>query len=94
MNTKDNNEMELCLCRACASSFYNIHEYRIRRKDPYQFIKEPCTYCGFRFGYDFIIARKMSSVRMFQNVRNRIIERIPENQYTAHKLSTHSTDAR
>lgn len=93
MNTKDSKEMELCLCRICAGTFYNVHEYRIRRKDPYQFIKEPCTYCSSRYGYDFIITREEPSMHMNRNVRNRIIERISERQYTAHKLSTHSTDA-
>ena len=64
-------EMELCLCSFCAHTFYDMAEYRIVRKDPYQTEKEPCTYCSIRLGYDFVITRK-SSVRNDENVRIRM----------------------
>lgn len=89
----DDREMELCLCATCAGSFYDIPIYKIRRRDLNQITKEPCTYCSSRLGYDFIITRKRQDTRMDKNVRNRIIERISENQYTAHKFSIHSEDA-
>ena len=28
---------------------------RVRRADPYQLTKEPCTYCQTNFGYDYYI---------------------------------------
>ena len=73
MHQKTMQEMELCLCTSCAGTFYDMPEYRIVRKDPYQVEKEPCTYCSCRLGYDFIITRK-SSVRNDKLVRIRIME--------------------
>ena len=47
--------MEICLCSRCASQFYNSPNHYIKRVDPYQTVKEPCTYCNYRYGYDFLI---------------------------------------
>ena len=47
--------MELCLCSRCASQFYNSPNHFIKRVDPFQAEKEPCTYCNYRYGYDFLI---------------------------------------
>ena len=47
--------MEMCLCSRCASQFYNSPNYFIKRVDPFQTKKEPCTYCNYRYGYDFLI---------------------------------------
>lgn len=52
------DEMELCLCPTCASQFYNSPEHVIRRSDPYQSIKDDCTYCQVRQGFDYRIWRK------------------------------------
>ena len=79
MQQKTMQEMELCLCTSCASTFYDMPEYRIVRKDPYQVEKEPCTYCSCRLGYDFIITRK-SNVRNDKLVRIRIVERGRKNE--------------
>ena len=46
----------ICLCAACASAFYNVPTIRIKRADRYQFVKDTCTYCGIRSGYDYIVA--------------------------------------
>lgn len=54
----NHKEMEICLCPSCASSFYDIPSYKIRRKDPYQVDKELCTYCSIRLGYDFLISKR------------------------------------
>ena len=54
----DCKEMEICLCSACASAFYDIPTYRIKRKYPYQTEKDLCTYCNSRFGYDFLISKR------------------------------------
>ncbi len=78
MQQKSIQEMELCLCASCAGTFYDMPEYRIVRKNPYQVEKEPCTYCSCRLGYDFIITRK-SSMRNDENVRNRMMERRRQN---------------
>ena len=37
--------IELCLCRRCLSAFYATKRYWIERVDPYERIREPCTFC-------------------------------------------------
>ena len=78
MKQKTTREMELCLCTPCARNFYDLPEYWIVRKDPYQTKKETCTYCSCRLGYDFVITRK-SSVQKNENMRIRIVERRRQN---------------
>jgi hypothetical protein len=43
------------LCPRCLNAFRNTRGIRVRRADPYQLTKEPCTYCQTRFGYDYYI---------------------------------------
>ena len=38
------------LCPRCLDAFRNV-----RRANPRQTIKEPCTYCQTRFGFDYYI---------------------------------------
>ena len=47
--------MEICLCSRCANQFYNSPKHFIKRANPFQTEKEPCTYCNYRYGYDFLI---------------------------------------
>ncbi len=51
------DEMVLCLCPTCASQFFNSPDHIIRRVDPLSVIKEDCTYCQVRKGYDYRIIR-------------------------------------
>lgn len=60
MKDKNNEEMELCLCPTCASTFYATSSFRIYRKDLYQVNREICTFCNVRLGYDFLISQKSS----------------------------------
>ena len=48
-------KMELCLCSRCASDFYNMDNYRIKRVDMLQTEKDTCTFCSYRRGYDFYV---------------------------------------
>lgn len=57
MNEKNAN-IELCLCKGCADAFYHSAAYRITRIDPLQVIKEECSYCQLRRGYDYRIKRR------------------------------------
>ena len=60
----------ICLCAACASAFYNVPTIRIRRADRYQFVKDTCTYCGIRSGYDYIVAsRKVPQRHSVKQIR-------------------------
>ena len=43
------------LCPRCLDAFRNARGIRVRRADPRQTIKEPCTYCQTRFGFDYYI---------------------------------------
>lgn len=56
--TEAENEMELCLCPTCASQFYNSPNHFIRRVDPFQKYKDICTYCNYRYGFDYLITIK------------------------------------
>lgn len=54
------DELVLCLCPTCASQFSNSPDHIIRRVNPLSDVKEDCTYCQVRKGYDYRIiqARK------------------------------------
>jgi len=54
---EEQDEMTLCLCPTCAAQFYNSPEHIIRRVDPFQDLKDYCTYCQVRKGYDYYIRR-------------------------------------
>ena len=45
--------MELCLCSQCASYFGNSPDYYLLRQDPCKVVKETCTFCNTRTGYDY-----------------------------------------
>ena len=49
------NGIELCLCGKCASAFFNTPGHYIKRADKTQTIKDTCTYCNVRQGYDYIV---------------------------------------
>lgn len=51
------DELVLCLCPTCASQFFNSPDHIIRRVDPLSNVKEDCTYCQVRKGYDYRIIR-------------------------------------
>ena len=53
----------ICLCATCANAFYNVPTIRIKRVDRYQLVKDCCTYCGVRNGYDYIITPRKSTRR-------------------------------
>ena len=43
------------LCPRCLDAFRNARGIRVRRAAPGQTVKEPCTYCQTRFGFDYYI---------------------------------------
>ena len=51
------NHLMMCLCPACASNFYGTGAYLLRRVDD-QPVKDICTYCGQRKGFDYEIVPK------------------------------------
>jgi DNA-directed RNA polymerase subunit RPC12/RpoP len=55
---KHSDAMLLTLCARCAAQFYNSDEHIIRRTDMNQKIKETCTYCGFKQGWDYSVERR------------------------------------
>ena len=57
----ENRQQMICLCATCANAFYNVPTIRIQRVDRYQLVKDTCTYCGVRNGYDYIITPRKST---------------------------------
>ena len=43
----------MTLCRTCADNFRSAGVYYLRRSDPRQTVKETCTYCNHRMGFDY-----------------------------------------
>ena len=54
------------LCPRCLNAFRNT---RGRRADPWQFTKEPCTYCQTNFGYDYYIQPTSPKATSFKKGR-------------------------
>ena len=55
---KQTFEMEMCLCGRCAEVFYQSPDYWIGRTDPIQVIKDECSLCRLRTGYDYRIHKR------------------------------------
>ena len=55
MNILKERKMELCLCKRCLAGFFMTGNYKIRRLDPIEVIREPCMMCQVGYGYDFVI---------------------------------------
>ena len=52
--------MLMCLCSVCRDQFAGIPGTYLKRVDKEQDIKETCTYCGMRKGYDYrVLHRKV-----------------------------------
>lgn len=47
--------IELVLCPVCSRQFYNTRETFIRRANPYQVVRDTCSYCNIRSGWDYIV---------------------------------------
>ena len=52
---KHSNAVVMCLCFRCLKSFMRLSDHSVRRVDPYQIFKNPCTYCNNGLGYDYWI---------------------------------------
>lgn len=50
--------MELCLCRRCASVYFNDSAYRIKRAEIFQAEHGPCDICQQYCGVDYKIWKK------------------------------------
>ena len=53
--TKLLTDKQFHYCPRCLNAFRNTRGIRVRRADPGQIVKEPCTYCQTNFGYDYYI---------------------------------------
>ena len=50
----DRNSL-ICLCPTCRENFEITGSYRIRRANYQQTVKEICTYCQIRYGFDYYV---------------------------------------
>lgn len=59
----------MTLCSKCAQTFYESPYHRIYRTDPSQTIKESCSYCGCRSGFDYHITpeKNLDQINEFLN---------------------------
>ena len=57
------------LCPRCLEAFRNARGIRVRRTDPNQQVKEPCTYCQTRFGFDYYIQPTSPKATYFKKGR-------------------------
>ena len=57
------------LCPRCLNAFRNARGIRVRRADPYQLTREPCTYCQTNFGYDYYIQPTAPKATYFKKGR-------------------------
>jgi mRNA interferase MazF len=50
--------VEMTLCGRCARDYFDTGDYELVRTDPAQRVKEPCTVCSVRMGYDYEVRSK------------------------------------
>lgn len=55
---KLNDVLIMSLCPVCEQHFRNTGSYYIYRLNPEQMVKDTCTYCNKRSGFDCVIIRK------------------------------------
>ena len=55
----------MCLCPACAKSFYNAGTYYLRRVNSKQTQRDTCTYCGQNMGYDYEVIKNGKEAKLF-----------------------------
>jgi hypothetical protein len=46
----------ICLCRTCRNEFMDTKGFYIRRANHKQNVKDVCTYCQTRRGYDYYVS--------------------------------------
>ena len=43
------------LCAVCRGAFLDAKGVRLRKADPRQLVKDVCTYCQTRYGFDYYV---------------------------------------
>ena len=51
------------LCAVCRGAFLDAKGVRLRRADPRQLVKDICTYCQTRYGFDYYVQPIVRSLR-------------------------------
>ena len=59
---KTNSATVICLCGRCASQFYTTPGNSLMRIDKKQVKKDICDFCNTRYGFDYYLFNKKSSV--------------------------------
>ena len=55
---KLNDALIMSLCPVCEQHFRNTGSYHVYHLNPEQTVKDTCTYCNKRRGFDCVIIRK------------------------------------
>ena len=53
-----NNGTVICLCGICKSGFEDVPGLRVRRAPKGSKYKDSCTYCGIRFGFEYLLVKE------------------------------------
>lgn len=59
-----NHRSLVCLCPRCRQNFMAAGIYSLRRACPRQEIKETCTYCQTRYGYDYYVKKSVRTAAL------------------------------
>ena len=55
-NTRQVDESTLTtLCAVCRGAFQSAKTVQLRRANPRQLVKDVCTYCQTRYGFDYYV---------------------------------------
>lgn len=59
MNRKTTKKVDestlITLCAVCRGAFLDAKGVHLRRADPRQLVKDVCTYCQTRYGFDYYV---------------------------------------
>ena len=58
------------LCAVCRGAFLDAKGVRLRRADPRQLVKDVCTYCQTRYGFDYYVQPIVRKSKIFMLPNN------------------------
>lgn len=56
------------LCAVCRGAFLDAKGVRLRRADPRQLVKDVCTYCQTRYGFDYYV-QPIDVIKMITSIQ-------------------------
>lgn len=56
------------LCAVCRGAFLDAKGVHLRRADPRQLVKDVCTYCQTRYGFDYYV-QPIDVIKMITSIQ-------------------------